>query len=326
MILQQTRVAQAAPYFVRFLERFPTVRDLARAREEEVLKVWEGAGYYARARRLHEAARRLVDRWNARLPERVEDLEELPGVGPYIARAVASIAYGVPVLALDANGRRVAARLLADGTDPWTSAGHARLAEFLDGERPARSSGEFNEAVMELGETVCLPRRPRCGVCPLSDVCRGRWLDDPGSIPARRPRTRPHVVAAILAVAHHGRWLLQRRPPNGLLGGLWELPGGKVRSHETPRAAAARESREELGWVPRHLRKIGTVHHGYSHFTVDLHLFAAFPTKRPSSGRWHGTPRRWVTLPELEKLPIPRATRKMVPLLAAQQGRASRGS
>lgn len=328
VILQQTRVDQAAPYFTRFVSRFPSVRALAAADEADVLKVWEGAGYYARARHLHAAARALVAQGDGRLPDTVDALERLPGVGPYIARAVASIAFHAPVLALEANGLRVATRLLADGTDPRTAAGRRRLSGFLDAQRPPARSGEFNEGLMELGETVCRPRHPLCTVCPLADLCGARQrLRDPGSIPAPRPRPRrPHVVAAVVAVQRNLRWLVQRRPSKGLLGGLWELPGGKVRCGESPADAARRECREELGWAPETLRPLGSLRHAYSHFTVELHLFAAAPRRNVSAGRWGGEPRRWVTLAQLSQLPLPRATAKMIPMLAGVTGRASRGS
>lgn len=315
VLLQQTRVAQATPYFERFVAKFPTVAALARASEEEVLKAWEGAGYYARARRLREAARVVVDRFHGRLPSSFEELEGLPGVGPYTARAIASLAFDVPCLALEANGLRVAARWTGEEGDIRARAVRARLERHLLSLVPARRAGAFNEAVMELGETVCLASAPRCHECPVASTCRARRdLPDPSILPRRRPsRRRPHVRAAVVVLEQEGRWLVQRRPSRGLLGGLWEFPGGKIEPGETPTQAARRELREEVGVDARELVPWTTVRHGYSHFTVELHVFR---------GAWAGrlrrsSSRKWVTSSELEALPLPRATRKIVAGLAA---------
>jgi A/G-specific adenine glycosylase len=323
VLLQQTRVAQATPYYERFVAAFPSVRALAAAPLAQVLKLWQGAGYYARARHLHAAARELVARHHGRVPETVADLERLSGVGPYIARAVASLAFGVPTIALEANGLRVAARWSREEGDVRRAATRARLERTLRDALGPRSSGEFNEAVMELGETVCLPADPRCGACPVAGTCRARLeLEDPAVLPRRpAPRRRPHVRGSVVVLTDaQGRWFVQRRAPSGLLGGLWEFPGGKIEPGETPRAAAARELREETGVRAAGLLRVGIVRHAYSHFTVELHVFRGVGRPRPGPGR------RWVSPRALSRLPIPRATEKVVRLLAqAAPGRASPG-
>jgi A/G-specific adenine glycosylase len=315
VILQQTRVVQATPYYERFVREFPTVRALAAAPLERVLKVWQGAGYYARARNLHAAARLLVQERDGQLPHTVAELENIPGVGPYIARAVASLAFGVPTVALEANGLRVGARWIREEGDVRSGGARARvesaLATALAGEPP----GEFNEALMELGETICLPARPRCRECPVAVACRAyHELDDPGALP--RPRSappRPHVRAAVVVLEDgRGRWLVQRRAERGLLGGLWEFPGGKIEPGETPERAARRELREETGRLVRDLEPVGTVRHGYSHFTVDLHVFRA---ASESLGPRVRSNQRWVTRGQLMRLALPKATEKAVLLL-----------
>lgn len=325
VLLQQTRVAQAVPYFERFVRRFPTVRALARAPLSEVLKVWEGAGYYARARHLHAAARGLVADRGGEIPDAVDELERLPGVGPYIARAVASLAFQRPVVALEANGLRVAARWTLEPGDPASARVRSRLEQVLSEILPRAAPGEFNEALMELGETVCTPVAPRCGACPVAFACRAhRELDDPGTLPRRRPRPpRPHVRAAVVVlVDHEGRWLLQRRPPRGLLGGLWEFPGGKIGRGERPEAAARRELAEETGFGVRGLFPVGVVRHAYSHFSVELHVFRGRP-----AGRSRPLPanRRWLRPERLAALPLPKATEKIVRRFTAA-GTASPGS
>jgi A/G-specific adenine glycosylase len=323
VLLQQTRVAQAVPYYERFLRAFPNVAALARAPLGRVLKVWQGAGYYARARHLHAAARRLVGESGGRLPKTVPELEQLPGIGRYIARAVASLAFDVPTVALEANGLRVAARWTREEGDVRREAVRARIERALREAIGDRPSGAFTEAIMELGETVCHPTDPDCGACPVSSVCRARGeLDDPAVLPKRpAPRRRPHVRASVVALTDaQGRWFVQRRAPTGLLGGLWEFPGGKVGSGETPRMAAARELREETGVRVVGLVRVGVVRHAYSHFTVELHVFRGRGRPRPRPGR------RWVSPRALAGLPIPKATEKVVRLLSAGGGdRASPG-
>lgn len=328
VLLQQTRVAQAIPYYRRFLRRFPNVHSLARASEEQVLKAWEGAGYYARARHLHQAARLLVRTRRGVLPRHAIELRELPGVGPYIAAAVASLAFREPDVALDANGLRVLARWTLEREDPRRAVVHERLARWAREHRPATRSGEFNEALMELGETVCFPVEPRCGRCPVARHCRARQeLPDPGAIPPRRTaRPKPLVIGSVVALARQGRWLVLRRPSSGLLGGLWEFPGGKLRSHETPVAAARRELREETGLTAGPLEELGRIRHEYSHFRVALHLFRS----RSVRGRFRarGRRHRWVGTGALRRLPMPRATLKMLPYLTRDPAsdRASPGS
>jgi len=323
VLLQQTRVAQAAPYFERFVDAFPTVDALARAPLGRVLKVWEGAGYYARAHRLLEASRRIVREHGGRLPTTVPQLEELPGVGPYIARAVAAIAFDRPEVALEANGLRVAARWTREEGDVRDRGVRARLESALLSILPSNYPGDFNEAVMELGETVCLPARPHCAECPVSFACRAyRELEDPGKLPVRVVRDRrPHMTGAVVVLSDRGRWLVQRRPPSGLLPGLWEFPGGKLEPGERAESAARRELREETGLTARDLVRIGTVRHGYSHFTVELHVFSGRPGK--SSGGRRSPDRRWVTRSEFARLAAPKATEKIVALLERRPGRAS---
>jgi A/G-specific adenine glycosylase len=320
VLLQQTHVAQAAPYFERFVARFPTLDALARADLSEVLKVWQGAGYYARARNLHAAARVVQGSFAGALPSTVPELESLPGVGSYIARALASMAHDVPEVALEANGLRVAARWTREKGDVRSGPVRARLLHTLESLLPASRAGEFNEALMELGETVCLPVSPDCPDCPVRFGCRaGLELEDPGSIPYRRSRPRrPHVEAAVVVLEHRGRWLVQRRPTEGLLGGLWEFPGGKVAAGETPADAARRELLEETGIRAPKLTPRGVVRHGYSHFSVTLHVFwASLPRRPPVDGL------RWVTPDGLARLPLPKATEKIARMLDAGPGTAS---
>jgi A/G-specific adenine glycosylase len=312
-LLQQTRVDQALPFYHRFLARFPDLPSLARAPEGSVLKAWEGAGYYARARHLRELARTVVKEHGGVLPDRVDRLRELPGVGEYTARAVAAIAFHRRVVAVDANVRRVLTRVLYPA--PLEDA----RAEALLGRADPRA---FNEGLMELGQRVCTARDPRCPRCPVRVACGAyRELSDPGRVPRRTPRpARPRVRAAVGLLFRDGRFLVQRRAPRGLLGGLWEFPGGKVERGEAPARAVRREFLEETGLRVKVLRALGVLEHDYSHFHVSLHVFAlsALPGPRQRTERY-----RWVTLPTLRRLPLPSATRRMLPWAAALASRAT---
>jgi A/G-specific adenine glycosylase len=322
VLLQQTRVAQARPYFEKLVRRFPDLTSLSSATEQEVLKLWEGAGYYARARHLHQTARILVRDRAGRWPKSSAELATLPGIGPYIAAAVASLAFGEPILALEANGLRVGARWSLESGDIRAPNVRGRIVRTLDRLLPQGHAGAFNEALMELGETICLVRQPLCDRCPVARFCRARQeLPDPGVLPFRRGRpAKPSVVASVVAVRRAGRWLVRRRPPTGLLGGLWELPGGKCRPGESPVEAARRELREETGLQLGRLTFVGTVRHEYSHFRLTLHVFSASLQSRDARRRRVREDERWVTPSEFESLPRPRATLKAMALVAGLGG------
>ncbi|MBA3584678.1 MAG: A/G-specific adenine glycosylase, partial [Gemmatimonadetes bacterium] len=218
VMLQQTRVETVLPYYERWMKRFPALDDLADADPEDVLRAWSGLGYYARARNLHRAAMTVRERHGAVLPNDAARLRELPGVGAYTAGAVASIAFGRPEPAVDGNARRVLCRLF-DLASPSAAELFRRAAALVDPDRP----GDFNQALMELGATVCRPRAPRCARCPLARGCRARAR----GTAEYRPRARSggpvpaFRVGTAVVVSSRGRFLLGRRPPRGLLGGLW---------------------------------------------------------------------------------------------------------
>lgn len=332
VLLQQTRVPVARRYYLRFLRAFPTLSALARAPREKVLKAWEGAGYYARARNLHESARKILRERHGRFPTASGELAQLPGFGPYISRSVAALAFQEPTLALDANGIRVLSRVYRI-EEPAGSRAWRRLMEPVVARLPTSGVAprELNEGLMELGERVCLPREPRCPACPLRGICLAwRELPEPGSLPRRRaPVARPHVVAAVgVLLRPPGRVLVGRRPEGGLLGGFWELPGGKLEPGESPAHAVLREFREETGRAPRIVRKLGVVEHQYSHFRVTLHVYEL--RDAPGTAGAHPTgsrippPFRWVTGRELLRLPLPGATRKMLPWILPRLAGARR--
>ena len=307
VMLQQTQVDRVVDYFERFVAAFPTVEALAAASLDDVLKRWEGLGYYARARALHAAARVVAAEHGGRLPERAAALRELPGFGPYTAAAVASIAYGERAAAVDTNVARVLARVgCVDG--PVSRAASrkevARLAAtLLDPTRP----GDHNQAMMELGALVCRPRAPRCLLCPVAFACCARASGEPERYPASvQAAERPTVHAACAIVRRRGRLLVVQRPERGLLGGLWEFPGGRVGEGESVEAACARGVREKTGVAVEARGEATVVRHTFSHFRVVLHALDCVDR----GGR--ARPRaRWVTPAELTSLALTRTAREI---------------
>lgn len=240
-LLQRTRIASGTPYYERFLSRFPTIRDLANAQPDDVLAVWEGLGFYRRARNLQAAARAILERFGGEIPPSFDDLESLPGIGPYTAGAVASIAFGVPVPAVDGNVTRVIARLYRIREDVRRPVTARRVREIAARLVPPENPGAFNQAMMELGATICTPTSPSCTRCPLSRQCLARAAGEERELPLPPQRKSiPAVPVAFALVEANGRVLLVRRKEGTLLGGLWSLPGGEIpRSAEAKKALSA---------------------------------------------------------------------------------------
>ena len=275
IMLQQTQVHTVLPYFERFIEALPTVEALAAAPLDEVLKLWEGLGYYSRARNLHRSAKLLVERYDGKLPASVEELLKLPGVGRYTAGAIGSIAFDLPAPVLDGNVMRVFARLLDMRADISLPATRERLWQQAGQWAPAQHAGAYNQALMELGQRVCLPQKPACQACPLQGHCRAFAAGTQASLPVKRARAAaPHYdVCAGLIRAEDGRLLIARRPLDGLLGGLWQFPGGKREAGETLPDCLARELREELAIQVEIGDLFTTVKHAFTHFKITLYAF-----------------------------------------------------
>jgi len=320
VMLQQTQVETVRRYYDAFLRRFPDLATLAAAPLQSVLKAWEGLGYYRRARAL-QAAARICMAGGGRLPSTWAEFRGLPGVGDYTAAAVWAIAHGEPHLPLDGNVRRVLARLCDLDTlrdRDYRVAGEPLFSGLSKVQVPAMA-----QALMELGATICRPRNPLCPACPTRGDCLARRAGTVAVRPRRRVRPeRPHHRVAIAYLRDRaGRVLLARRPEEGFLGGLWELPGGKIEPGEEVADAVRRELREETGIDRiRDLRQVGTVEHAYTHFRVTLQLFEGETTQR---GRLGSGPAeiRWVDPACLGDYPVPRGTRKALALRERAVGR-----
>jgi A/G-specific adenine glycosylase len=273
-MLQQTRVETVIPYYERWMRLFPDIETLAGAPLDAVLKAWEGLGYYNRARSLHKAAWMILAEYGGRVPQAVEDLRALPGVGDYTAAAVASIAFGTDAAALDGNLRRVLARVDALDTDPRSPAGLKLLNKLAVDLLPPGRAGDFNQALMDLSSQVCLPKKPCCPACPLADLCEANRRGLTGSIPLKTKKAPVPTIIVTAGVIRRGNTvLLSRRPANGLLGGMWEFPGGKQEPGESLAECLPRELKEELGIAVRVGNEIGVFKHAYTHFKVVLHAF-----------------------------------------------------
>ncbi|GIV58503.1 MAG: A/G-specific adenine glycosylase [Rhodothermaceae bacterium] len=313
VMLQQTRVEQARPYYERFVVAFPDVEALARADLDEVLRLWEGLGYYTRARSLHRAARMIVDAFDGRFPDTYEAARRLPGVGPYTAAAVLSLAYGRPHAVLDGNVARVLARVFTIPDDVKATATRRLLQALADALLDPERPGPFNEAMMELGATVCTPAAPRCPACPLRPLCGAFAEGRPDAYPvATKKAPVPHYDVAVgLVFDEHGRVLIQRRPADGLLGGLWEFPGGKREPGEPLEATCRRELREELGIEVDVGPLFHRLAHAYSHFRITLHAFPCRLRAGTPASR-QGEPVRWVPVEALGEYAFPRANRRLI--------------
>ena len=249
VMLQQTQVATVVPYFERFLRRFPTVSALAEAPEEDVLKHWEGLGYYSRARNLRRAAQAMVARHGGKVPATYEALLALPGFGPYTAGAVASLAFGAAVPAVDGNVLRVASRVEALAEDVGTPRGKRAVEAAVKAWLPREEAGTFNEALMELGATVCTPRAPRCGACPLAHACRAHLAGREETYPVKTRKAAPAWEERVLVVAHRAGRVWVERPREGLLAGLWGFPTAPV-AGEGGATQASREALAARGLTP----------------------------------------------------------------------------
>jgi len=315
IILQQTRVDQGLPYYERFIEAFPTVQDLADAPQDRVLKLWEGLGYYSRARNLHKAAREVAETYGGSFPGTAEGLEKLPGVGRYTAGAVASIAFNESTPLVDGNVLRVFSRLFDIGDsidDVKTRDAVWKLADQLV---PAERPGDFNQALMELGARVCAPKNPSCEECPVATLCDARKAGVQRDRPVRtQKKAPPHHELVVAAVKKRGRYLVAKRPQFGMLAGLWELPSGRVDNGETHEAALVRVMRETLGIVVKPGGLVASVKHAYSHLRVTLNVYACVLRKGCPAPTDHDEV-AWLAPDEFEDRAFHKANHKFLHLL-----------
>jgi A/G-specific adenine glycosylase len=313
-MLQQTQVKTVIPYYHRWLAEFPTIEALATADLQQVLLVWQGLGYYSRARNLHKAAQKIIQDYGGIFPDQLSDILALPGIGRTTAGGILSAAFNQAVPILDGNVKRILARLVALSVPPAKATKQLwQLSEtLLDREHP----GTFNQALMDLGATICTPKNPDCSHCPWQSHCQAYNRGIASKLPMREASTPlPHKIIGVAVIWNdQGQILIDRRPAQGLLGGLWEFPGGKIEPDETVADCIKREIREELGIEIEVGDRVITVDHAYSHFRVTLIVH--------HSRHLSGVPQalecdeiRWVTLEEIDQFPFPKANIQIIAAL-----------
>jgi len=313
VMLQQTQVKTAVPYFQRFMQLFPTVRRLAQADEQTVLKMWEGLGYYTRGRNLHRAARIVAQTLNGCVPSDWQGIRRLPGVGDYIGAAVLSIAFSKPYAVVDGNVKRVLGRLFLLETPVNAPNGHTAFQQIADVLLDRSHPGRHNQAVMELGALVCTPRQPSCRQCPLSRHCKALKIKEVNQYPRRLARkTVGRQVWVAGVVLKKDRLLLTRRPDAGLLAGMWEFPGGVVQDGEASALTCALKLKEHVGLDAPAEKHITTILHAYTHFKLTLEIYLC-----PFQGgrvRLNGPADfRWIRFDQLSQLPLHQAVHKALP-------------
>jgi len=301
IMLQQTRVETVIPYYKKWLRLFPTVEALANASEREVLNAWEGLGYYSRARNFHKAAQIVVEKYNGKLPRDLNELKKLPGIGRYTVGALASIVFKMDEPALDGNLKRVYARLF-DVKEPANSTqGEKILWQIARDNLPTGRAADFNQALMDLGALICVPKNPRCLICPVMKDCEARINGTQDLRPVKKPKKNvPHYIHAAAVIVLHNKVLLAQRPSIGLLGGLWEFPNGRVGQNPAEELVKVIRAGYSIRLrTRRNVPPIGVFEHTYSHFKVTVHAFIG-----KAIGISKTRNMRWVALNNLNMFPM----------------------
>ncbi len=318
-MLQQTQVGTVIPYYQQWLEQFPDVFTLAQADIQKILKAWEGLGYYARARNLHKTAQILAVKYQGQFPMTVAEYMALPGIGRTTAGGILSHAFNQSVPILDGNVKRVLARMIALEVPPNEDLNQLwQLSEALVDIDQGR---KFNQALMDLGATVCTRTRPQCGGCPWQPYCCAYNKQLVDQIPKRKMSApSPHKQIGVAVILNSdGKILIDRRPSDGLLGGLWEFPGGKIEPGETPEACILREVQEEIGITVKLTEPLMTLKHAYTHFRVTLQVYLCqYLAGEPQAIACEEV--RWVTLDDIDQYPFPKANTKIIAALKAKLG------
>ena len=313
VMLQQTQVDTVISYYERWLKKYPTLEKVAQASEDEILKLWEGLGYYARARNFHKACQKVAESHLGKVPSDPNVFSTLKGVGPYTLAAVQSIAFQNPFPAMDGNIKRIVSRLFR--IDEPSSKALSHIGAFLQKNISQKNPGDFNQALMDIGAMICHPKNPKCFECPLSLDCEALQFKQTHVYPIPEEKNpRPHYRAAVGVVWKGNKLLISKRKSEGLLGGLWEFPGGKMKPGESAKDCVEREVKEEVGVDVEAIKSVGAIEHVYTHFSIEMEGFLCRYLKgKPQTlecADW-----KWISFPELKKFAFPTANRKLFPLL-----------
>jgi A/G-specific adenine glycosylase len=316
MMLQQTQVDTVIPYFTRFIKRFPTIESLATSPLDDVLKHWEGLGYYSRARNLHKAAGIVLSKHNAVLPSSYEDLQTLPGVGPYSAAAITSIAFNHPVPVVDGNVLRVFTRFWGIFENIMKQTTKKVLFHRLISSVESVNPSDFNQGIMELGALVCTPKKPKCEQCPLQCECVAFSTGQIDKLPVKdKAKPVPHYTISVGVVWDNDKVLIGKRKEDQMLGGLWEFPGGKHEEGEDFSDTCIREIKEETGLDVEIEKQYCTIKHAYSHFKITLHAFKCQLIGGLLEAK-SASELKWVSLSEIDNYAFPKANKVVLSHIA----------
>jgi len=312
IMLQQTRVETVIPYFEKWMNLFPDANALANASEQDVLNAWEGLGYYSRARNLHKAAKIIASNFNGQLPRDLTELRSLPGIGRYTVGAIASMAFGMDEPTVDGNLRRVFSRLFDVDVFADSPAGEKIIWELAAQHLPKGQAGDYNQALMDLGATICLPKNPRCLICPLMENCQSRKNGTQEARPILKPKkTSPHYIHAAAVVSRVGNptyVLLAQRPSTGLLGGMWEFPNARVNAD--PAKELTKVINAAYNLQVKKKDALGVIQHAYTHFKVTVHAFRCESVSVPKNKNL-----KWVKLTDLEDYPMGKIDRQIAKIV-----------
>ena len=310
IMLQQTRVETVISYFEKWMKLFPTVKKLAQADEQDVLNAWEGLGYYSRARNLHKAAKIVAEKFDGELPRNLDDLKSLPGIRKYTVGAIASMAFGMDEATLDGNLRRVFSRLFDVAEFADSPAGEKIMWQLARDHLPKGKAGDYNQALMDLGATICIPKNPRCLLCPLMELCEARKNGTQELRPVLKPKKKPpHYVDVAAVIIKHGKVLLSQRPADGLLGNMWEFPNARVNAAEDGGLSGREVDKSIKAQTQLQVKKkeaLGIVQHAYTHFKVTVHVFMCESISIPKNKNL-----KWVKISELENYPMGKVDRQI---------------
>ncbi len=314
-MLQQTQVETVKSYYARFLKAFPNVKQLAAAEEEKVLRLWEGLGYYRRARQLHAAAQKIVAEHDGKFPTDFESVFALPGVGRYTAGAILSLSLDQRLPIVEANTIRLYSRLIGYRDDPTKSAGQKVLWQFAEEILPKKNSGELNSAMMDLGSMICKPQDPLCGECPVAGHCTARLENLVDEIPLPKQKTKyTDVTEAAVVVRSNGKVLVRRCAQGERWAGLWDFPRAAVESRTDPKLHRELTAavKKQTGVAIRLGEKMTTMRHGVTRYRITLHCFAANPATGPGKST---ADQKWLKISDLDDLPLSVTGRKISEIL-----------
>ncbi len=311
VMLQQTTVNAVIPYYLRWIEKFPNIESVALSSEQNILKAWQGLGYYSRARNIHSTAKIVAQELKGVFPSQKDILRRLPGLGPYTTGAVLSIAFDQREPIIDANVRRVLMRQLKIKGKADT-AHDGKILKFLLSVMPLKNNRIFNQALMELGALVCRSKNPSCLICPLRKSCLAYKDGVVDIIPEPKKLIIKNISAAIAVIKHDDKYFMQKRLAKGLFKDLWEFPGGKIEKHETAEQALLREVKEELGIDVCLEKKLPNVVQYYTQFKANLSVWLCQPQRMPAEDSTH----KWLKISDLKNYPLSSGTAKIVELLA----------